>query len=465
MDSQLLLPAPHISNSPSAFLQQRICAAGRLRVKRVHAPDTPPTPHVARSPSWSVCLFPAQPLRQSLSLSPACSVYRHACRSVAQSIRMHVGRPPKHSVSLSPARSVSRHMHVGLLLSRLVCISLGRSVDRHACRSVAQSVCSQSVCLLPARPVSRCACRLVGQSIGMHVARSLSQSVGVHVARPRKHSVSLSPARSQSVGTHVARSLRQSACTSLSRSGSWPACRSVAQEFGGPVARSLSPSECMSLGRSVSRHACRSVAQRDRIKLWLLVPCQGLLAAGKALAVAGKAGTKREGGQDSWSPSGTAGCEEGRCPADSLKVWQMLAGLLVPGRDCWSWKGRRWHGRLVGLLVSRRDFADCWSQGRLSPAGGAGTAKQKAGGQCPAGTESQERLAPEWGACRAAGGPLVRIGQVRAESVVRGLSETMSFLISEISEVLGWRCDKYSLHSRPLVAAGLDLRILEGTAV
>ena len=224
-------------------------------------------------------------------------------------------------------------------------------------------------------------------------------------AQSLKQSVSLSPARSQSVGTHVARSLRQSACTSLSRSGSWPACRSVAQEFGGPVARSLSPSECMSLGRSVSRHACRSVAQRDRIKLWLLVPCQGLLAAGKALAVAGKAGTKREGGQDSWSPSGTAGCEEGRCPADSLKVWQMLAGLLVPGRDCWSWKGRRWHGRLVGLLVSRRDFADCWSQGRLSPAGGLTRQNRRPAASARQELMSQGRLAPEWGACRAAGAP------------------------------------------------------------
>ena len=232
-------------------------------------------------------------------------------------------------------------------------------------------------------------------------------------------------------------------------------CSSVAQSVG----------MCMlSLGRSFSRHACRSVAQRDRIKLWL-VPCQGLLAAGKALAVAGKAGTKREGWQDSWCPSGTAGCGEGRCPADSLKVWQRLAGLLVPGRDCWSWKGRRWHGRLVGLLVSRRTSQTAGRRGGCRRQGGLARQNRRPVASARQELMSQERLAPEWGACRAAGGPLVRIGQVRAESVVRGLSETMSFLISEINEVLGWRCDKYSLHSRPLVAAGLDLRILEGTAV
>ena len=131
---------------------------------------------------------------------------------------------------------------------------------------------------------------------------------------------------------------------------------------------------------------CREDWHRHGRLTELLVPGRDCWSQGK-LETAGKAGRKREGWQDSWCPSGTAGCGEGRCPADSLKVWQRLAGLLVPGRDCWSWKGRRWHGRLVGLLVSRRDFADCWSQGRLSPAGGAGTAKQKAGGQCPAGTD------------------------------------------------------------------------------
>ena len=41
-----------------------------------------------------------------------------------------------------------------------------------------------------------------------------------------------------------------------------------------------------------------------------------------------------------------------------------LAGTSGPTRG-WGW---RKHGRLAGLLVSDRDFTDCWSQGRLEPA-------------------------------------------------------------------------------------------------